>query len=316
MTRNPAVLVGAAVALVAIGFAAGVGVGGRRAVEEGRTRSDVPSEPPAPPRSAASTPVSSMRTETPDIPRDPDKLRERIVELETELRIVREEAGKGSAAGPGAGPEVARQAYDEMLAMESGNFNDPERLRSLILSLSRIDSRLAREFIDRYRKAQGAGAGENEKFTAIRLALMSGGPDASTFVQQLLTDPSVDAQLRSRLLGELSPSGGGFFSIRRLPVSEPLSATAMTLVRSTSAEERRGGAGLLGGVPTPASRVELMRLLEDPDASVKHVAVRSLGMVGDQTTRKLLEPYAAQTADPWLQKLAVSAIQELDQATR
>jgi hypothetical protein len=57
-------------------------------------------------------------------------------------------------------------------------------------------------------------------------------------------------------------------------------------------------------------------LTQDPDAAVKMVAARSLGLVGDPSTRKLLEPLAAQTADPGLQKAAQSAIKELDRGPR
>jgi hypothetical protein len=47
---------------------------------------------------------------------------------------------------------------------------------------------------------------------------------------------------------------------------------------------------------------------------VKEAAVRSLGFVGDPTTRKILDTYAAQAADPFLQKAA--AIRDLDQGPR
>jgi hypothetical protein len=310
MTRNPAILVGVAVVLLAAGFALGFLIGQRRATEDGRSRTS-PAVSPSPVRATpGSDPSAPGRSASAAADLDREKLRERILDLEAQLRIDREESGK--KVEKEAGPELARQAYEDLLAMETGDFHDPERLRSLIASLSRIDPNLARHFIDRFQKARTAGGSETEKFVAIQLALMSGGPDAADFVEKLLADPGIDASLRSKILSEVSPTGGAFFSIRRLPVSDSLGSTAMTLVRSANPEERRGGAGLLGGLHTAGSRVELTRLLEDPDPAVKQVAIRSLGFVGDQATRKILEPYAAQSADPSLQKAAATAIRELD----
>lgn len=315
--RNPAVLVGVAAVLLAAGFAAGYKVGERRAVEEGSPRSPSNSAP-----STSRTPTDarsggSTSTDTPTSDSTRDKLRERVVELEAEVRLLREETGKPSTAGGGPGGEVAKQAYDDMLALASGELSDPERLRSLIIRLSQLDPKLARFFIDKYRAAAGAGGSENERFVAMQLAAMSGGPEAADFVQQLLNDPSLSANLRTRLLTELSPPGTGFFSIKRLPVGESLRATAMTLVRSEKPDERRGGAGLLGGTPTPAARVELARLLAaDTDSTVRQVAARSLGLIGDASSRKLLETYAAQTTDVWLQKAAAAAIKDYDATPR
>ena len=314
MTKKPAVLIGGTAILIAIGFAAGFGVGQQRAVEEGRRGPGVTSNSTPGSGSAVSPMSDSARSESPARELDGEKLRERVVELENDLRIAREQSGKGSAPAPGA--DAARRAFEEMLALETGNFDDPEQIRTLIESLSRLDLRLARDFVERFHNAAEGEGGKNERFVSARLALMCGGPDAANFLQKFLNDPSMDAKLRARVLDELAPTGGGFFSIRRLPVSESLGTTAMTLVRSDNVDDRRGGAGLLGGLATSASRVELTRLLADPDNSVKYVAVRSLGLVGDQTTRKLLEPYAAQSADPSLRKLAAAAIKDLEQSPR
>ena len=313
MTRNPAVLMGAALLFVAAGFGLGLLIGQRRPIEDGRL--PFPTRPAAltgeggSDRSLAPSPIIASPSDE-----EVKKLREKIIDLETRLHAVRDEPSKNTTPEALAG--AAKDAYEDMLALQSGNLQSPERFRSLIASLSRIDPALARSFIDQYRKFQTSGAGVTEKFVAIQLALMSGGPEAAGFIQQVLTDPSLDPALRSKVLLELSPTGASFFSIKRLPVDDSLGSTAMTMVRSTVAEDRRAGAGLLGGVSTPASRGELVRLLEDSDASVQQAAIRSLGLVGDATSRKLLEPYAAQTANPWLQKAAAAALKDLDQAPR
>ena len=49
---------------------------------------------------------------------------------------------------------------------------------------------------------------------------------------------------------------------------------------------------------------------------MKVAAIRSLSYVGDSATRKSLEPYAAQTADPALRKAAAAAIKELEKGPR
>src|SRR5438105_1523572 len=84
---------------------------------------------------------------------------------------------------------------------------------------------------------------DSEMKVTLQLALVSGGPEAADFIQQLLTDATLEPSLRDRLLSELSPHGGSFFSIRRLPVSESLGSTAMLLVHSDNPTERRAGAG-------------------------------------------------------------------------
>ena len=82
----------------------------------------------------------------------------------------------------------------------------------------------------------------------------------------------------------------GLFSIRRLPISEALGSTAMTLCRSGNEEDRKAGAGLLGGLRSDVSRGELRRLVEeDKELGVRASAVRSLGHVGDPATRNYLE---------------------------
>jgi HEAT repeat protein len=310
--RNPAALTAAAVLLLALGFGAGVMVGERRSVEEQRPGRSPGRGPDPVARSESTTPGKSAE---PAIVEEVVRLRERIRTLEVELQTLRENP-PAAAAGKG-GADVAERVFEDLLAIEKGGIDDPERLRSLFSGLPQLDASSAKIFIDRYRRAQPGKESDTDRLVAIQLALMSGGPDATQFLQTLLRDSSLDPGLRSQVLGEVGATGGGLFSIRRLPVDESLGSTAMTLARSEKGEERRAGAGLLGGVATTASRLELERMLtQDPDPAVKMVAARSLGLVGDPSTRKLLEPLAAQTADPGLQKAAQSAIKELDRGPR
>lgn len=308
--RNPATLTAAALIVLVVGFVAGLMVGERRQGEErrqgpaggGRTADPVPTRPEA------------VKSSTPATPDETVQLRERVRILEVELRSSRETSpvpavSKGSE-------EVAERAYEDLLAIEKGGLDDPERLRSLFAALPQLDAATAKVFIDRYRKAGTEAGKQTERFVAVQLALMSGGPEAAEFLQTLLKDQSLELGLRNQVLGEVG-AGNGLFSIRRLPVDESLGSTAMTFVRSEKPEERRAGAGLLGGVPTPGARLELERMLtQDSDLSVKMVAARSLGLVGDPSSRKLLEPYAADDKNAGLQKAATAAIKELDRGPR
>lgn len=309
MTRNPAILVAVVLVLVGVGFVLGVRVGERRAVEEGRRTRTAPVESPTP-AASRNEPRHGAGSKAGEQEEDRTRLRERILELETQLRAAREESAKKPSSE--ADVDIARRAFEDLLSMESGEDRNPERLRSLIDHLARVTERSAAYFIGRFRSATEAKDDDVRKKIAMQLALMSGGPDAADFVQQLLTDPTLDVNLRNQLLSELTSSGGSLFSIRRLPVGESLASTAMLMIHSDKLDDRRAGASLLGGVRSSASRGELIRLLQDSDGNVRESAARSLGMVGDQTTKKILETYAAQTQDPGLRKAAAAAIQEID----
>jgi hypothetical protein len=306
--KNSAALLGAAAVLIAIGFAAGYRVGLRRAVEQGTMSSGTPSrsEP-----SVATAGTSARPSSTPE-PADADRTREtmsrRIADLEAELRRVREEPVRKTTDSLTA----SRLAFEDLLAMESGGDWNPERLRSLIDHLAKVDESCARHFIEMFRSTLTEEGRNKEQEVALKLALMSGGPDAAAFLEQALNDPSLAPAVKERLLSELAPGGDNFFSVRRTPVGDSLATTAVRLVHSDNSKERTAGVTLLGGVRSESSRGELIRLLEDSDPGVRQGAARSLGMVGDQTSRRVLESYAVQTGDPGLQKAAAAALQELD----
>jgi len=94
MTKNPSVLVGGMAALVAVGFAVGFGVAQRRGVEESRSRTWAPPSPLESGRRPDAASPGSSRTGSGAAEPDREKFRERIVELETELQIARDEAAK------------------------------------------------------------------------------------------------------------------------------------------------------------------------------------------------------------------------------
>ena len=315
--RNPATLTAIAIVLLAAGFWAGLTVGERRQGEELRPRSGPggggrTADPVAPPRLESGSVGKSADPATPV--EEAAQLRERVRVLEVELQILRE--NPTSTTPKKGGDEVADRAYEDMLALSKGSVSDSDQLRSLFAGLGQLDASTARNFIERYRKLPAGKETETERFVAVQLALMSGGPDAAQFLQTLLRDAGLEPAFRGRVLNEVG-AAGGLFSIRRLPVDEALGSTAMGFLRSEKTEERRAGAGLLGGVATPASRLELERMLtQDSDLGVKLVVIRSLGLVGDPSTRKLLEPLAAQSADKGLQKAAAAAIKELDRPGR
>jgi hypothetical protein len=114
-----------------------------------------------------------------------------------------------------------------------------------------------RHFIDQRRTSRG---GEDRR-VALQLAFTSGGADAAGCANVLLNDATLDVFTRVELLCELSGDGWGLFSIRRLPISDPVGSTAMTLCRSGNVNHRAAGSGLLGGVRTGESPAELRRLV-------------------------------------------------------
>jgi len=309
---NPASRIAAGLALVAGGFVFGVLVGQRRTTDEPRTRSasDPASSANPSAHSADSRPIADASKSGATAETEKSALQDRIRLLELELRTLREEPGRKSPTA--FGPDDAERMFEDFLKIETGGIEDPEQLRSILERLSRIDAASAQTFINRFRNASKSA----EKKAAIQLTLWAGGATAAEFVHVLLKDSSLDSSLRTDLVQELGHTGGGLFSVKRLPVDDALGSTAMTLVRSDNVEERRAGVGLLGGVSSPGARLELQRVLaEDPNSTVKIVAMRSLSYVGDPATRKVLEPFLRST-DSSLQKAAAAAILELDKGPR
>jgi len=283
MMTNRGFALAAAIAAFAGGMAVGLFIGQRRA--GGPEREATPKQSPRDSGKPSSVPEPAASGA------EVARLQLRIRELETELRAVQEPAAKPPPEIPSR--EFAALVYKDYLEMEKGGANqtpDPEKFREFLGRLSRLDQSSAGYFIERYREAGNGEDPDHERSVAIELTLASGGAAAAEFVNLLLHDPTLRPADRWNLLSELSGMNGGFFSIRRLPVNEELTSTALVLTKSSQELDRQGGAGLLGGVRTEASRTELRRLIDvDPNLKVKTAAVLSLGHVGDPSTRTFLE---------------------------
>src|SRR5258708_5091615 len=177
MTRNPAAVVAGVLVLVGVGFILGVRVGERRAIEEGRTTQSVPKGTAG---ASRNQPRRGARPQTGGLEEERTRLRERILELESQLRIAREESSRKPSAEADA--DIARRAFEDLLSMESGEDRNPERLRSLIEDLARVTERSAAYFIARFRSAPDGKDDDVRKKIALQLAPMTGGPAAPDFL--------------------------------------------------------------------------------------------------------------------------------------
>jgi hypothetical protein len=236
----------------------------------------------------ALAPETKARSGPPPAGADVPTLEARVRELEAEIRGFHGAPAKSDGE---LTPAALEELFKASVALREDKHADPEKARIVMGRLSQLNEKSAAYFIDLYRRSNTEDS-EHERPVALELALASGGPAAAEFIQALLKDPTLDPILRANLLLELSGLSGSFFSIRRLPVDESFAGTAMSLSQSDKPEERQAGAGLLGGVPTEASRAELMHLIEqDPETRVKTAAALSLGHVGSASTRTFLEAY-------------------------
>ena len=182
----------------------------------------------------------------------------------------------------------AKETYDLMIAYY--RTADPEVWVKAIGKMDDLDPAGASFFVTRY---DACGKDEKvERTTALLLALASGGRDTAAFIDRLLMNPSLPADERLQLLQGLSGYNERLFLIREIPVDGPLARKAFELVASQDALDRQGGAGLLGGVETPASQTILRQLAEtDADAQVKKAAIRALGYSGNRETITYLREF-------------------------
>lgn len=305
--------------IVSKGSAAAIGIGlfvGGVAVGLFLARCHAPAVPPDPsPAVRSRTPTQEPRpdpatTPTPEV----EALRRRIRDLEAEREVCEVPRNEVSAPSPGFAALVFRD-YLRMNVLAQKM--EPELLRELLGRLGRLDEQSAGFFIQKFREARNDPAREDERRPALELLLACGGPDVADFVNVLLHDQSLAPSLRSHLIDEVSGRGIGLFSIRRLPVDDALAASARDLLRSPEAREREGGAALLGGHRTEASRVELRRILEqDPSREVRAVAARSLGTIGDPATRNYLEQYLARNGARFRQEEGGQVPEAIEAAIR
>lgn len=165
----------------------------------------------------------------------------------------------------------------------------------------------ARGFIDRFYAAGEAGSRQ----AALLMTLRAGGADAGRFLGELLDGGPIqeaERRLALRALPALEAPG-------RIAVAPELAERAFGLSASADADERMGGAGLLGTQETPRARERLMQMAEaDADVRVRASAVRMLGKNGDRTTLNYLRAYPAAelSGDPWAETALDGALWELE----
>ncbi len=270
---------------------------------------------PLQPRPAPKPPPAAAREE---LPQPPAALLE---EVGRAARFQNLDADVEPASRTSTKGELTPTTLDELLKayinLLGDRHPDPEKNRLLFAWLGQLNEQSATYFIQRFLKSNGPGL-EEDRDASMQLALACGGPAVADFLNTLLNDSSLDSNLRGNLLSELSGAGGPMFSIRRLPISGALAATAMTMCRSEDHKDRRAAAGLLGGIRTEVSRLELRRLVdEDKDDQVRTTAVVSLGHVGDPGTRMYLERlWRLEDLSGRFRDAVEAAIKELSDASR
>lgn len=202
------------------------------------------------------------------------------------------EAPRPSASAAPDGREGARERalkiLDARLAM-----HDPRRMmessRADMEALRAIGPDLARFFIEEFRAAEG-----ERRRTALFLAIEAGGPDAASFLKEILNDGIVPPEERLLVLRSLPglPSAGG------LPADDETVSAAFRMAGSAEADERKGAAGILAWQDTAQARVTLMELsVKDADSWVRAAAIRALGRNGDRTTLAHLAAYPREGLD-------------------
>lgn len=165
----------------------------------------------------------------------------------------------------------------------------------------------ARACIDRFYAAEEPGS----RSAALLMALRAGGTEAGRFVGELLDGGPIQEAER-RLVLRVLPS---VESPHRLAINADLAERAYGLTHSEDADERMGGAGLLGTQETPRARERLMAMAEaDEDLRVRAAAVRMLGRAGDRATLSYLRAYPAGelSGDPWAAGAVDAALWELE----
>ncbi len=184
---------------------------------------------------------------------------------------------------------------------------DEDRMTTFAHRVAALGADQARGFIDRFYAADEAGARQ----AALLMTLRAGGAEAGRFLGELLDGGPIQETERRLALRTLP----ALESPDRIAVAPELAERAFGLSTSADADERMGGAGLLGTQETPRARERLMQMAEaDADVRVRAAAVRMLGKNGDRTTLNYLRAYpAAELAgDPWAETVLDGALWELE----
>lgn len=214
----------------------------------------------------------------------------------------------GSAASKEASRRRARDTDFFAARDRSGGIlaDGEDRMTRFAHRVAELTPAQAKGCIDRF-----YGEAAESRGAALLMALRAGGAEAGRFVGELLEEGPIQEAERRLALRAL-PS---VESAHRLVINEDLAARAYDLTRSEDADERMGGAGLLGTQETPRARERLMAMAEaDADLRVRAAAVRMLGRVGDRTTLGYLRAYPAGelAGDPWGAGAVDAALWELE----
>lgn len=203
------------------------------------------------------------------------KLKARVAELEKQLPKEKTKEDKIAIA-------------KEILECIRKGKRDPEAFRKMLKLIGELDPAMGPFFLERLADPDEPG----EKNPLYDLALASGGPEVAEWALANLTNPGTDDDVRQRILRVLGGGSKELFTIRNLPVTGKLADLGFTYATSSSADERRAGAGLLGGVNSVESRTTLARLASaDAEWNVKETAIRSLALVGDKDTLTWLDTF-------------------------
>ena len=309
-TYSLSTLITFALFALGFGFGAGMVVGG--APEAGT---------PDPIRSGGGVPSGMARLERADPPRSEGSGLGEIADGTADLgglsggpgADASPEAGSGEAGGEGppgaegkgrgeeapgegrADPEkvaAAQGIFDELKGLDEGK-TDPEQLLEMLGRLGDLGEEEAAYFVQQYLASKGKGGSAVEREAALMLAVLSGGEYVADFLSDFLTDPTTPRADRIRFLQNIGNPMEPAYSMDRIPMDGALAVTAYDLLESRNSLERKGAASLLGGLDTPQSRATLEQVVENErDLRVRIAAIRSLGRVGDLSTKEFLQRFS------------------------
>lgn len=211
---------------------------------------------------------------------------ERSQDLET--RVFELQARLGEVEISEEKRAAAKKVYDDVLGLDD-DAEDGDALMEMLGRLGDLGEEEAAYFMEQYLANLGKSGSPKEREAALMLAILSGGPRVADFLSDLLNDPGMPRADRVRLLMSIGSPRQPVYSMDRIPVTSSLAQTAFGMVDSSKPVERRGGAAMLGGLNSSASRYSLEALVQnDRDFRVRIAAIQSLGRVGDQGSKYFL----------------------------
>jgi hypothetical protein len=274
-----------------VGFAAGRGT---QAPEESAPRRS-PTTPEQAPTTTLTGPLEG-RSPVPEPHLDP-ACRNRPSPAGVVSPPVQGPSGPGRRT-PDEAREEAGQVFEDFLRLFQGKTEDTDDLMRIAGRLGMIDRDLAFHFAERYRAAALPQGDPKARETALFLAVLAGGDEASRLLEEILTRPERYPEDHRSILQRVGRPGDLVWSLDRATPTPRTVSLAFTLLESGMPADRRAGAGILRGVPTPEAMDALERILEfDSDLEVRLTAASSLGEIGDGRTLLLFERVLASLSD-------------------